>query len=168
MLQPTLAFLCDCIASALLARYGIVRPPVPLREMLSAPPPDLSQDLSLTESLPFGDALWLRPHGGQASVFVNPDLPESHKRYAMARAMFVGLCKSKGGQAVGLPYVPNDELNAQMDLFARRLLLAPSLLPPGWDRLPPEQLANLCGVPVPVAEERLRERQLEAARPSHL
>jgi hypothetical protein len=77
----------------------------------------------------------------------------------MARAMFVGLCKSKGGQAAGLPHVPNDELNAQMDLFARRLLLAPCLLPPDWERLPPEELAGLCDVPVPVAAEHLRLNQ---------
>lgn len=120
--------------------------------MLGAPPPDLARHLSLTETLPFGDALWLRPPGGQASIFVNPAIPEPSKRYGMARAMFVGLCSSQGGQAAGLPEVPNDNLSAQSDLFARRLLLAPSLMPDDWETLPSGALADLFGVPVEVIE----------------
>jgi hypothetical protein len=125
--------------------------------MLGSPPPDLAKHLSLTETLPFGDALWLRPPGGQASIFVNPSIPEPNKRYGMARAMFVGLCSSKGGQAVGLPEVPNDNLSAQADLFARRLLLAPSLMPDDWEGMPVETLAELFGVPVEVVEAHLSE-----------
>jgi hypothetical protein len=125
--------------------------------MLSAPPPDLARHISLTETLPFGDALWLRPPGGQASIFVNPAIPEPNKRYGMARAMFVGLCSSRGGQEAGLPEVPNDNLSAQSDLFARRLLLAPSLMPDDWEALPAEALAELCGVPLEVVETHLSE-----------
>jgi hypothetical protein len=157
MTRPSLGFLCDCIAAALLARYGVTRPPVPLRAMLGAPPPDLARHISLTETLPFGDALWLRPPGGQASIFVNPAIPEPNKRYGMARAMFVGLCSSQGGQAAGLPEVPNDNLSAQSDLFARRLLLAPSLMPDDWEELPVETLAELFGVPTEVVEAHLGE-----------
>ena len=171
MTSPSLGFLCDCIAAALLARYGVTRPPVPLRAMLGSPPPDLAKHLSLTETLPFGDALWLRPPGGQASIFVNPAIPEPNKRYGMARAMFVGLCSSKGGQEVGLPEVPNDNLSAQADLFARRLLLAPSLMPEGWEEMPADALAELFGVPVEVVEAHLSEMvradpaPLDVARP---
>ncbi len=170
MTRPSLGFLCDCIAAALLARYGVTRPPVPLRAMLGSPPPDLARHLSLTETLPFGDALWLRPPGGQASIFVNPAIPEPKKRYGMARAMFVGLCTSQGGQDVGLPEVPNDNLSAQSDLFARRLLLAPSLMPEDWEALPAEALAALFGVPIEVVETHLSEMvranqaSLDAAR----
>jgi hypothetical protein len=75
----------------------------------------------------------------------------------MARAMFVGLCSSQGGHEAGLPEVPNDNLSAQSDLFARRLLLAPSLMPEDWEALPVEALADLFGVPVEVVEVHLSE-----------
>jgi hypothetical protein len=143
------------MAAALLSHYGVTRLPVPLREMLLKPPPDLSGDLGLTE-VSFGEAIWLRPPSGQASVFVNAALPEADRRYAMARAMFIGLCTSKSGQGAGLPTVPNDELKSQSDLFARRLLMAPELLPNGWERLEPSALASLAGVPEPVAAAHLR------------
>ncbi len=155
MPRPSLGFLCDCMATALLSHYDVKRLPVPLRDMLREPPPELSGDLGLTE-VSFGEAIWLRPPSGQGSVFVNADMPEPERRYAMARAMFIGLCASQSGQGAGLPTVPNDELKAQSDLFARRLLMAPELLPSGWERLEPGALANLCGVPEPVAAAQLR------------
>ncbi|MEI2827871.1 MAG: hypothetical protein V9F04_16845 [Dermatophilaceae bacterium] len=94
---------------------------MPVRDMLLNPPPDLRHDLSLTE-VGFGEAIWLRLLGGQGSVFANSDLPEPERRYHMAGALFTALCATAGGRAVGLPPVPNDEMKAQMDLFARRLL----------------------------------------------
>jgi hypothetical protein len=154
MTGPSLEFLCDCLVSALLSHYSVTRVPVPLRQMLLEPPPDLRHDLGLTE-VSFGEAIWLRPLGGQASVFVNADMSEPDRRYAMARAMFVGLCTTKSGRAAGLPAVPNDQLKAQSDLFARRLLMAKELLPDGWEQLAPRALAALCGVPEPVAERQL-------------
>lgn len=154
MARPSLEFLCDCLVSALLSHYRITRMPVPLREMLLEPPTELSHDLGLTE-VSFGEAIWLRPPGGQASVFVNANMSEPERRYAMARAMFVGLCTTKGGQAAGLPAVPNDQLKAQSDLFARRLIMPKELLPEGWELLEPQTLAVLCGVPEPVAEAQL-------------
>ena len=154
MARPSLEFLCDCLATALLSHYGVTHMPVPLRDMLLTPPPDLSGDLGLTE-VSFGDAIWLRPPSGLASVFVNADMPEAERRYAMARAMFVGLCTTRSGRAAGLPTVPNDQLKAQSDLFARRLLMAPELLPADWKQLGAQALAALCGVPEPVAEAQL-------------
>ena len=53
--------------------------------------------------------------------------------------------------------MPNDNLSAQSDLFARRLLLAPSLMPADWERMPAEALAELCGVPLEVVETHLSE-----------
>jgi hypothetical protein len=150
MTKPSLKFLCDCMAAALLSHYGVTALPVPLRQMLINPPPELSGDLGLTE-VGFGEAIWLRPPSGQASIFVNADMPECERRYAMARAMFIGLCASQSGRAAGLPAVPNDDLKAQSDLFARRLLMAPELMPNGWEQLEPQALAELCGVPEPVA-----------------
>lgn len=154
MPRPSLEFLCDCLATALLSHYGVTRVPVPLRRMLLEPPPDWRHDLDLTE-VSFGEAIWLRPPSGQGSVFVNAEMPEPERRYAMARAMFIGMCTTKGGRAAGLPPVPNVDLKAQSDLFARRLLMAPELLPAGWEQLAPEALAALCGVPEPVAEAQL-------------
>ena len=157
MALPSLEFLCACLAAGLLDHYGIVRPPVPVREMLDSPPPDLAGDICLTFGLPFSDALWLRLLRGQGTVFVNNALSEVEQRYAMARALFTGLCASKGGRAVGLPAVPNDALNAQGAMFARQLLMPPCLLPDGWEGMPPPELAQLFVVPVSVAEARLQE-----------
>lgn len=157
MTRPSLEFLCDCLATALLSHYRVTELPVPLRQMLREPPPELSRDLGLTE-VSFGEAIWLRPPSGQASVFVNAEMPEPERRYAMARAMFIGLCTSQSGRGAGLPAVPNDDLKAQSDLFARRLLMAPELLPPGWEHLEPGALAVLCGVPEPVAAATLLAR----------
>ena len=154
MARPSLEFLCDCLVSALLSHYSVKRMPVPLRQMLLEPPPDLIHDLDLTD-VGFGEAIWVRPLSRQASVFVNADMSEPERRYAMARAMFVGLCTTKGGRAAGLPAVPNDQLRVQSDLFARRLLMAKELLPDGWEQLGPQALAALCGVPEPVAEAQL-------------
>jgi hypothetical protein len=155
MVGPSLEFLCDCLATALLSHYGVTRVPVPLREMLLEPPPGLRGDLGLTE-VSFGEAIWLRPPSGRGSVFVNAEMPQAEQRYAMARAMFIGLCTTKSGKGAGLPQVPNDDLKAQSDLFARRLLMPPDLLPDGWERLEPQALAALCGVPEPVAETQLQ------------
>ena len=79
----------------------------------------------------------------------------------MARSLFIGLCATQGGREVGLPAVPNDNLKAQSDLFARRLLMAPELLPNDWHHMAPDALAELCGVPRPVAAAQL----LAAQRP---
>lgn len=158
----TLTFLCDSLAAGLFAHYGIAQLPVPVRDMLINPPPDLRRDVSLTE-VSFGEAIWLRLLGGQGSVFANSDLPEPERRYHMACALFTALCATAGGRAVGLPPVPNDEMKAQMDLFARRLLMAPQLLPEGWQGMPPAGLAELCGVPQVVAETHLAQTAPRAA-----
>jgi hypothetical protein len=154
MARPTLEFLCDSIAVALLSHYDIKRIPVPVREMLLDPPPDLRLDLSLTE-VRFGEATWLRMIGGQGSVFANGDLPEPERRYHMACSLFTAFCATQGGRAAGLPEMPNDDMKAQKDFFARRLLLAPELLPAGWQTMAPKALADLAGVPLEVAEAHL-------------
>jgi hypothetical protein len=157
MTRPSLRFLCDCIAEALLAHYGVSKLPVPVRRFLTAPPPDLADDLGLADVLPYGDALWLRLPGGGGSVFANPEVSLAEQRYGMARALFTGVCASQNGREAGLPSVPNDGLTAQADLFARRLLMPPSLLPAGWENMPAERLAERCGVPTAVAAAQLRE-----------
>jgi hypothetical protein len=154
MAHPTFEFLCDSIAVALLSHYGITHTPVPVREMLLDPPLELRHDLSLTE-VTFGQAIWLRLIGGQGSIFANSELPEPERRYHMAGALFTALCASRGGREAGLPAAPNDDMLAQMDFFARRLLLAPELLPPDWQAMQPEALAELAGVPPAVAQAHL-------------
>ena len=156
MALPSLTFLCDSLAAALFAHYGVSQVPVPVRDMLADPPPELRRDLSLTE-VSFGEAVWLRLLGGQGSVFANSELPEPERRYHMACALFTALCATAGGRAAGLPSVPNDEMKTQMDLFARRLLMAPQLLPTGWQGMAPAGLAELCGVPRGVAENHLAQ-----------
>jgi len=68
----------------------------------------------------------------------------------------VGLCATRSGHAAGLPDIPNDQLKMQSDLFARRLLMPPELLPAGWRLMSALALAIMCGVPEPVAEAQLQ------------
>jgi hypothetical protein len=49
-------------------------------------------------------------------------------------------------------------MKVQMDVFARRLLLAPELLPADWQAWSPERLAAHCGVPESVAALHLATR----------
>jgi len=156
MIRPSLEFLCDSLVAGLLAHYSVTRAPVPVSDMLRQPPPDLRGDISLT-GVTFGEAVWLRLSGGQGSIFANENLPEPQRRYNMACALFTALCATRGGQAAGLPDLPNDQLKAQSDYFARRLLLAPEVLPADWAALTPSQLAALSGVPVEVAEHHLAQ-----------
>ncbi|MEK7326330.1 MAG: hypothetical protein AAB217_13840 [Chloroflexota bacterium] len=157
MALPSLEFLCDSLVAILLDYYGIDQPPVPIRDILRSPPPDLTGDLSLVEGLPFNDALWIRLPNGQGKVFANLDISEHERRYAMARSLFTGLCYTKGGRAAGLPYAPNDNLNAQATFFARRLLIPDDLLPPDWQAMPLGELAALFVVPEWLVEDRLQE-----------
>ncbi|MBI3241228.1 MAG: hypothetical protein HYZ49_02930 [Chloroflexi bacterium] len=157
MPQPSLEFLCDSIVATLLEYYGIESPPVPIRDILRSPPLDLAGDLNLVEGLPFGDALWIRLPDGKGKVFVNLGISERERRYAMARALFTGICTSQGGRAAGLPHVPNDKLSAQASIFARRLLMSEDLLPDSWDSMSLEELADLFRVPQMVVEARWEE-----------
>ncbi len=157
-MSASFEFLCDSLAIALLAHYQVTQTPVPVREMLLDPPPDLRDDLSLTE-VGFGQATWLRLIGGQGSVFANSELAEPDRRYHMAGALLTAFCASKGGHEAGLPTMPNEDMAAQMDFFARRLLLAPEVLPPGWQHLACEALADLAGVPKAVAAAHLANRK---------
>ena len=157
MAQPSPEFLCVCIASALLDHAHVERPPVPIREILRRPPPDLSLDLGLTESLPFGDAMWVRTLSGIGSVFANPAVPEPQRRLAMARALFTGLCSSELGHTAGLPSPSDDRFQSLSQYFARCLLMPEHLLPDDWEALPPEQLAVQFVVPAEFARERMDE-----------
>jgi hypothetical protein len=154
MVSPSLSFLCDSIAVALIAHYGIKHTPVDVRDILLDPPAELRRHVGLTE-VSFGEAIWLRLIGGQGSVFSNNQLPEPERRYHLACALFTALCSTPSGREAGLPEVPNDDMKAQMDSFARRLLLAPELLPENWRTLPACRLAELAGVPQSVAEAQL-------------
>lgn len=159
MEKPSLKFLCKSIATGLLEHYKIDRPPVQVRKILLQPPPDLAGDISLTENhhISFCDALWIRLQKGQGVIFANSTIPEPHLRYAMAGALFTGLCSSKGGRAIGLPAVPNDHLTAQSALFSREMLVPATMLPTGWAEMPAQKLAELFSVPEWVMKIRLQE-----------
>jgi hypothetical protein len=156
---PSTQFLALCIAEALLDHYQITQPPVPVRNMLVNPPADLTPYVSLAETLPFGEALWLRTIRGRGAVLVNPVLPEVERRFAMARALFIGLCASEGGQMAGLPNaaIATDDLMAQAAFFARNLLIPTSLLPSGWESMSEDELADLFELPVEVVKARLQD-----------
>ncbi len=166
MERPSLEFLFDSIAVALLERYGVEAPPVPIREFLRFPPGDLARDLSLTESLPFGEAFWLRLGGGQGAIFSNPELPDPQYRHALAAALFTGLCSSAGGLAAGLPPVASDQFYASRDMFAGQVLMPEPLLPANWSSMPVTELADLFQMPLELGESRLGQLLWKEARAS--
>ncbi len=151
------AFISSSIAAALHERYAIYTPPVPVEEFLRQPPAALAQDLALADVLPFGEALWMRLQNGQGCIFSNPGLPIESRRHALARALFVGLCASRRGRAVGLPPVPNDRLPEQQEIFARELLIPVRFLPADWRARPASELAVTFGVPQSMMANRLSE-----------
>jgi hypothetical protein len=163
MAQPSLEFLCVSVASALLEQFHVGQPPVPIREILRTPPEDLRNDLGLTETLPYGDAVWVRTISGLGSVFANPHAPETVKRFSMAQAFFVGLCSSPVGQSAGLPDPKSEGFQAVSGYFARCLLMPLQLLPEGWEAMSAGQLAEMFGVPEGAAAERLRELKARAS-----
>ncbi len=71
MSNPSLPFLADSIAHYLLEQLDVKRLPVPVREILEAPPKALTHDLSLSGGLALGVARWIRLLDGQGIVFVN-------------------------------------------------------------------------------------------------
>ena len=157
MARPSLEFLFTSIISALLEFYGVKEPPVPVAEFLRCPPPDLVGDLALVEWAPFDYAFWRRGLAGLGRVYVPPRMRGSERRMALAAALFVGLCSTKNGRAIGLPEMPNDEAAAQKALFARTLLMPTRLLPPHWKWLSADELAARFDVPVEAACLRLQE-----------
>lgn len=159
MSNPSVEFLIRSLVAALLDQYHVVSPPVPVRQMIASPLPDLAGDLSLTENMfiTFCEAMWLRLIGGQGVVFANANLPEPQRRYAMACALFSGLCLSEGGRAVGLHNNPYEEAKTHEHQFARSLLIPLELLPPDWCSMSAAEMAALFDVPVSVSGLRIHE-----------
>jgi hypothetical protein len=159
MILPSIEFLSNCMAAALLDHYGVDRLPVPIRTFITSPPPDLASDLSLTEgtSITFCDAVWVRLINGQGVVFLNGNMSEPNRRYAMACALFMGLAATKGGRAVGLYEAVNATASNHAERFGRGVLLPVELLPGGWESMPADDLAKIADVPVRVVAARLRD-----------
>ena len=152
-------FLTRSVAIALLDHCGVQKPPVPIRKLILSPPRDLATDLSLVENphITFCSAQWIRLIGGQGVMFVNGNLAEPERRYAMACALFSALCFTPGGQASGLQALAQSESYACDERFARYLLMPIELLPNDWHLMSVEALADLFGVPLEVAATRLQE-----------
>lgn len=159
MSGPSVEFLIRSLVVALLDNFQVDRPPVPVRKMIASPPPDLARDLSLTENsfITFCEAMWLRLIGGQGVVFVNANLPEPQRRYAMACALFAGLCSTEGGRAVGLYDGSYEVAKTYEHQFARELLIPLELLPSDWDTMSAAELSALFDVPVSAAGMRIHE-----------
>lgn len=164
--SPPIEYLSRCLATALLDFYQVDKPPVPVRKMIASPPPDLARDLSLVEvpGLPFRSAEWLRLYDGQGRVFVDVDAPKTQRRYAMARALFIGFCSSRGGRAAGMN-IALTALDAHAMHFGRCLLMPQNLLPQNWQYMAIGTLAQLFEMPTTAVEARLKEL---TGRPSYL
>lgn len=158
-MQPSFEFLSQSIVAALLEYYHVDGPPVPVRQFLLSPHPDLVEDVSLIEGegITFCDALWVRLVRGQGVVFVNSALPEPQRRYGMACALFSALCSSRGGRAAGYSSGWNGSIYERAAVFARWLLIPAELLPSDWPQLSAEELADLFLIPRAVAEARRQE-----------
>lgn len=158
-MTPSVQFLCLCIIEALLEHYQISQPPVPVRELVRAPYPALTRELSLVENahINFCDALWVRLMNGQGVMFVNGNLPEPQRRYAMAVALFSALCASPGGRDAGLPHPESIGIQFYAEQFARWLLMPNGLLPVDWQHSPTDELAETFIVPETQVERRREE-----------
>jgi len=162
MAQPSIEFLCACLANALLYYYHVERPPVPIEEMLLMPPPDLAGDLALVRWAPYVGYMYRRGLSQRGAVYVHPKLEPIEQRMAMASGLFLGLRNSEGGQAVGLKQsVVSEDAQVESELFARYILMPAHLLPPDWETLAPQVLAGLFEVPLDVAEIRMEELHTE-------
>ncbi|MFQ5409943.1 MAG: hypothetical protein ACE5FI_16165 [Anaerolineales bacterium] len=159
--HPSIDFLVKSTAHYLLEHNGVDRAPVPVREILSAPPPSLAHDISLSETLLFGDARWIRLLSGQGVIFVNREaaLPEPERRYAMAAAAFYGVCASRAGKQAGFP--ASASIRKYCSRFARELLMPPHLLPSEWRSMSAAALATVLGAPARVVA--LRQHELQSS-----
>jgi hypothetical protein len=163
LVKPTLEFLTASLAAALLHDFGVSQAPVPIRQMVSKPPPDLTTDISLAESphFTFCRAMWIRPLDGQGVIFLNAGLPENERRYELACALFAGLSASAGARAAGLYAAINGgSSSAQIthaQRFARWLLMPLEFLPPDWQHQTDEELARLFAIPLYIARARRAE-----------
>jgi hypothetical protein len=152
-----LDLLAESMASGLVKYYEVVRPPVPIFEMVRRPPTGLERHLSLCLALPYSDAIYLRLLNGQGTIFVNPRISWAHQRYATARALLVGLFNTPGGRALGLGVTPVQFPDEIADYFARCLLLPAELLSPDVAARPVLELARLFEVPPETVAARMAE-----------
>jgi hypothetical protein len=162
-----LDLLAESLAYGLIRHYDIVRPPVPIFEMVRRPPAGLERHLSLCLALPYSDAIYLRLLNGQGTIFVNPRLSQAHQRYATARAMLLGLANSPGGHALGLGVTPVSFPDEATEYFARCLLMPTSLLPANWQALPDSELAQIFDVPPEVVAARIDDLDGHGPHPTH-
>ena len=152
-----LDLLAELLAGGLLQYYNVIRPPVPVFEMVRRPPAGLERHISLCLALPYSDAIYLRLLNGQGTIFVNPRISWAQQRYATARAMLVSLFNTPGGRALGLDVTPTVFPDETAEYFARCLLLPSRLLPDNWPQLPATELAHMFEVPPEVVAVRTVE-----------
>jgi hypothetical protein len=161
--SPSIEFLIQAIVTSLLHDYGVERPPVPIRLMVTTPPPGVAGDIKLAESpnFTFCRAAWIRLLDGQGIIFLNSALSEPEQRFELAQALFAGLCASPSARASGLygaviAASPAQQL-AYGQSFARQLLMPIPFLPTNWQQLTDQALAQYFVLPVPVVQAQRRE-----------
>jgi hypothetical protein len=111
------------MARALVEHSGAAEPPVPIEAILDHPPEVFQEDFGVVDMYSnLWDATFARPPGQRGSIFVRVDLPETERRYALARETLSAMITSKHGRDLGLPDLLMPELKESASYFASTLL----------------------------------------------
>lgn len=117
------------IAQGLVDYLGVVRPPVPIEDLLKNPPALYDSDFGVVEmNSELWDATFARLPNQSGHVFIHSNLDPEARRFALARESLSALITSKHGQRMGLFELVEPHLRESAEFFARILLAPPRLL----------------------------------------
>ncbi len=120
--QEHLWLIC-CLSQGLVDFLGVDEPPIPLENLLHAPPEILKDNLNLLESgLSWLDATFARTLRRSGTIFVNPDLPPDQRRFSIARELLAALVTSEHGVKLGLGEIISEDIRHSANYFAMTLL----------------------------------------------
>ena len=151
------------LAYGLIEYMGATNPPIEVEEMLQHPPPVYGFDFGVVDMYSnLWDATFARPPSRRGSIFVRINLPPPQRRFALAREILSALITSKHGQAMGLGDLLMENLQESAEYFARHLLAPEPMVETcqinGGD---PVELAEIFGIPLEVADKRMKDMSLE-------
>ncbi len=117
------------IAQGLVDYLSVMRPPVPIEDLLRNPPALYDSDFGVVEmNSELWDATFARLPDQSGHVFVHSNLDPETRRFALARETLSALITSKHGQKMGLFELVEPHLRESAEFFARILLAPPRLL----------------------------------------
>lgn len=153
------------IAQGLVEYMGVVKPPVPIEEMLRHPPAVFNYDFGVVDMYSnLWDATFARPPSRRGSIFVRINLPPDQRRYALARETLSALITSNHGREMGLAELLMDTLQDSAEYFARHVLSPRPLVEVFQNRKDQgATLADTFAIPEEVADARLQDADLEVS-----